>query len=403
MLRHRTGPLLVAIQIALSLAILVNALYIVNLRYESANRSSGIADEADVLYMMVRPVARQTYSESIAQQDRDLAALKAIPGVVSASWTSQMPMSTSGSTNGYSLDRKQNQPSAHLSTFFAPGDFVTTTGLKLIDGRNFNAADIVEMSDNDSNSQQRFARVVILTKAAAEQLFPGTSAVGKMLLRGAGDDADEMRVVGVVERLQSSSAQEGTRGELSLIAPLRSWYSYARYVVRAQPGQRDRVLKEAETVLRKATPAPRVIKAKTVSEDRYERYRNERSMALTLVAVSVLLLIVTASGIIGMTMLRVAQRRKQIGVRRAIGARRSDIVRWFVTENLLITAAGIVVGLVLAIALNQLLVSQLELPKLPIAYLLFGVGTLLGLAVLAVYGPAWRAAGIPPAIATRSA
>jgi putative ABC transport system permease protein len=99
----------------------------------------------------------------------------------------------------------------------------------------------------------------------------------------------------------------------------------------------------------------------------------------------------------------VQQRRKQIGVRRALGARRVDILRYFLTENVMITASGVSVGLLGAIGLNQLLVSKLEMAKLPLPYM--GAGALLffALGVLAVYGPAWRAASISPAMATRSA
>jgi putative ABC transport system permease protein len=403
MLRSKTAPLLVAIQVAISLAILANALYIVNLRYQTTERPSGIPNEQDVLYMQVRPVAPLDYNAAVAQQERDLKALAAIPGVMATAFTSQMPMSTSGSTSGYALDRTQVQPSMLLSTYFVTGDFIPALDLRLLEGRNFTASDVVEFDPNADDRTTKYARSIILTKAAADQLYPGTSAVGRILYLGTGDDANELRVVGVIERLQSTTAQASLAAENSALLPLRVWTSYSRYAVRTQPGQRDRVLHAAEDALRKATPAARLIRARTVSEDRLQRYRNERSLALTLVAVSVLLLLVTASGIVGMTMLRVAQRRKQIGVRRAIGARRADIVRWFVTENVLITTAGVAVGLLLAIALNQMLVSQLELPKLPLPYLLVGASTLWVLGIVSVAAPAWKAAGIPPAIATRSA
>jgi putative ABC transport system permease protein len=99
----------------------------------------------------------------------------------------------------------------------------------------------------------------------------------------------------------------------------------------------------------------------------------------------------------------VAQRRKSIGVRRALGARGRDIVRYFVTENLLITTAGIAAGLLLALALNGLLRRTLEMGQLPLAYLASGAGVLWLLGVAAVWGPASRAASTPPAIATRTA
>ncbi len=104
-----------------------------------------------------------------------------------------------------------------------------------------------------------------------------------------------------------------------------------------------------------------------------------------------------------MASLWVTQRRKQIGVRRALGARRADILRYFIAENMMITGTGVLSGVVLAIGLNQLLVAKLEMTKLPLEYLLAGTGIFFALGIIAVYGPAWRAASISPAMATRSA
>ena len=401
LLRSKTAALLIAIQVALSIAILANALYIVNLRYSSSSRPSGIANENEVFTPTARSVKRPTHNEAMAQQQRDVEALRALPGVVAATWTSQMPMSRSGSTSSFSLDRKQTRQSIDLSTFFAPPGFIDTLGLRLIEGRDLTAEDMVEFDDEDSPTK-KFAKVAIITKDAADVLYPGTSAVGKTLYYGIGDDAWEMRVIGVVERLQSVIAQTGPKAEYSAIIPLLIDLTYPKYAVRAAPGQRDRLMTDAEAALRNASLTPRLIFVRSSEEDRNNRYRNERALAWMLIAVSALLLLVTASGIVGMTTLRVAQRRKQIGVRRALGARRIDILRYFITENIVITTGGIFAGVVLAVLLNQVLVSQLELPKLPIVYLAIGMGVLWLLGIAAVYGPAWRAASIPPATATRS-
>ena len=401
LMRSKTAPLLVAVQVALSLAILANALYVVNLRQASSARPSGLADEANTITMTVRPVKRQTHDEAIAQQKRDVEVLRALPGVKAATWISQMPMSTSGSNSGFALDRKQSRQSIILSTYFAPPGAIDVLGLKLVEGRDIASDDMVEFDSEKDTPARTWPRAIILTKAAAEQLYPGTSAIGKTLFYGTGDDASEMRVIGVVERLQSVLAETGPRAEYAAIIPLLMDLTYPKYAIRAEPGQRDRVMKDAETALR--DPAnPRVIFARNSEDDRARRYRNERSLAWMLIGVSALLLLVTASGVVGMTMLRVAQRRKQIGVRRALGARRRDIINYFVTENLLVSTAGIALGLVLAIALNQTLVRVLELPKLPIAYLGMGALALWVLGIVAVMGPAWRAASIPPAEATRS-
>lgn len=96
------------------------------------------------------------------------------------------------------------------------------------------------------------------------------------------------------------------------------------------------------------------------------------------------------------------QRRKQIGVRRALGARRIDILRYFIVENVMITSGGVVGGVLLGVGLNQLLVSKLEMTRLPLPYLIAGALLFWAIGILAAYGPAWRAASISPALATRS-
>jgi putative ABC transport system permease protein len=161
-------------------------------------------------------------------------------------------------------------------------------------------------------------------------------------------------------------------------------------------------MKEAEAAITKQ-PGMMVISNESMETNRFDLYRNDRAIAWMLSTVTVLLLLVTGSGIVGMATLWVNQRRKQIGVRRALGARKVDILRYFIMENFIITSGGVVAGLVLAVALNQLLVSQLELTKLPIGYLAFGSLVLWLVGVASVYAPAWRASGISPAIATRSA
>ncbi len=404
LLRNKTAPLLIAAQVAISLAILANALHVINLRLATSARPSGIEDEANVFYIAKRPLQKLNHADTLAQQQRDAEALAAIPGVKAVSFASQMPMSQSGNNSGLSTDRKQTQSTATAGMYFSAGPLIKAMGLKLIEGRDFNADDVVEVDSELDDVGKKFPKGIIITKALSDLLYPGGgSAIGKTVFYGTGNDAAESRVVGVVEHLQTAGAQSGVKGEYSAIVPIRMSYTFSRFVVRTEAGQRDRIMPEAETALRKVAPGLMRIRTQSVEQDRTDRYRNEKALAWMLVAVSGLLLLVTASGIVGMTTLRVAQRKKLIGVRRALGARKRDILRYFITENFLITSGGVVAGLILAVLLNQLLVSQLEMSKLPIGYLAYGAATLWLLGVIAVYGPAWRAAGISPAIATRSA
>jgi putative ABC transport system permease protein len=403
LLRNKTGAILVAVQIAVSLAILSNALHIVQVRQAVAARPSGLIDEASTFNVSTRWLLKETPEYDLAVQKREVALMRAIPGVAGVATTNQMPLSRSGSTNSVSIDRKQVNETASASTYYTDGLLVGAWGLRLIQGRDFTAGDVLDLDVTKSNE---FPKTVIITRALAEKIWPGeANVVGKTLLFGVGEDANPTQVIGVLDRLQSAHAQVNEDGEFSAILPQRSLGGTpgASYTVRTEPGQRDRVMKEVEEVLRKATATPVIVRMKSTSEDRTDRYRADVALSWMLITVSVLLLIITASGIVGMASLLVTQRRKQIGVRRALGARKVDILRYFITENLMITATGVVCGVLLAIGLNELLVSKLEMAKLPLHYLVYGTGVFFVLGVAAVYGPAWRGASISPAMATRSA
>jgi putative ABC transport system permease protein len=401
LLRNKTGALLVAVQVAISMAILANALHIVNMRLEKAARPSGIADESTVFNINIRNLDMGGHEAQLATLKREIATLRALPGVVSVAEVSQIPMSRDGSTNDVSVDRNQVNSTANASFYITPDSLVKTWGLKLVEGRDFTPADVQEI---DQNTQNKTPEAVMVTRALAEKMFPGAgSYVGKVFYFGSGEDANLARIVGVVERLQSQQAETAETAEFATITPVRlTGNSSNLYTVRVEPGQMDRVMREAEEALRKATATPVVIKTQTMDEVRKQRYRSDRTLSWMLVTVSGLLLLITASGIVGIASLWVTQRRKQIGVRRALGARRVDIVRYFLTENFMITSAGVFAGVLMALALNHLLVTRLEMERLPAVYLLAGTGVFWLLGVIAVYGPAWRAASISPALATRS-
>jgi len=401
LLRNKTGPILVALQVALSLAILANAAHIVNERRAVAARPSGLADEHSTFYISARTLSNDTPEQELATIKRQTALLRAVGGVVSVAHTTQMPLARSGSNTSVAVDRRQARASAIASTYLSGDSLIKTLGLKLIEGRDFLPSELLDYNESTSTEQPP---QVIATKALAEKMWPGQSAVGKTMFFGTGKDAQPAQVVGVVETLMSAHAEVGEAGMYSVIVPARLYGGgpVDLYAIRTEPGQRDRVMKEAEEALRKSSATPMITKMKTVDEDRKERYRADVALQWMLVTVSVLLLLITASGIVGMASLWVTQRRKQIGVRRALGAKKTDILRYFIAENFMITSAGVFGGVALGLALNQLLVSKLEMARLPAGYLVFGALGFWLLGVLAAYGPAWRAASISPATATRS-
>jgi len=399
LLRNKTGPFLVALQVALSLALLTNALHIVNERRTVAARPSGLLDEAATFYFKVRSLNNDTPEQMLATINQQTEVLRGVPGVLAVAHVSQMPLSNSGSTSSMSASRDPQQETSSAAMYVSGDSVVQTFGLQLAEGRDFLPGEKMDINEKQERTPPQ---AVIVSKALADRLWPGASAIGKALYFGTGDAPGAM-IVGVVERLQTAHAQIGDLGEFSVIMPARLYgEAGAIYAMRAEPGQRDRVMKDAEQALRKSSVIPMILETGTVEQDRQKRYRADLALSWMLVTVSVLLLLVTCSGIVGMASLWVTQRRKQIGVRRALGARKIDILRYFILENVLITSAGVVGGVLLGVGLNHLLVSKLEMTRLPPVYLVGGAVLFWAIGVLAAYGPAWRAASTSPALATRS-
>jgi putative ABC transport system permease protein len=397
LLRSKTGAVLVAAQVALTLAIVTNAASILVVRLATSARPSGV-DEANVF--QIAYVGSRVIDDREAAVQRDLEVLRAMPGVRAAALTNQFPLSQSGWQGGVTIDRK---PASGIDVGVYLGDeaFIGALGLELVEGRDFTAADVVTADERVADFE---TSTVIVTRHLARKLFPTeATAVGKTIYFGSGDTAFAMQIVGVVDYLMTVNATTDDGAYDSILMPVRYYTNRVMYAVRTEPGQRSRVMRDAEQAM--SSLRKDRVRTLNVSMDqiRDRRYRNDRTGIGMLVGIGVALLLVTGSGIVGVASLWVSQRRRQIGVRRALGAKRLDIIRYFVTENLIITTGGVAAGILLAIGLNQFLAGTFELRSLSPAYLAIGVVALWSLGIVAVLGPAWRAAAIPPAIATRGA
>ena len=402
LMRHKTAAALIVVEIALTCAIICNALFMISDRLSQVREVSGIAEE-ELVRVQISGIGSDT--DQVARTRTDLASLRAIPGVKDATVLNQVPFVNSSWNSGVRLQQEQQQSTLNATTYMAEDQFIETLGLKLVAGRDFNADEYREASDLlERTTEDGNIPATIITRSLADKLFPGEDAIGKAFYSWG--DAP-IRVVGVVEHLVRPGGMGGpAEREYAMVFPLRPHYNLGgNYVIRTDPDRRTEVLAAAKAVLQ-ANGADRIIQeenSKTFEQLRREYYQAPRAMAWLLGIVCVALLLVTALGIIGLASFWVQQRTKQIGVRRALGATRGQILRYFQTENFLLASAGIVIGMLLAYAINQMLMSKYELDRLPLYYLPVGAVALWLLGQLAVLGPARRAANVPPAIATRSA
>jgi putative ABC transport system permease protein len=400
LMRHKTAAALIVVEIALTCAIICNALFMISERITQVREVSGIA-EKELVRVQLTGIGSD--DNAAAQTKADLAALRGIPGVTAATVINQVPFVSSSWNSGVRLSQDQQQSTLSATNYMAEDQFIKTMGLKLVAGRVFEPDEFLEFEDMNKPDSPGNIPVAIITRKMADKLFPGEDAVGKSFYSWG--DAPT-RIVGVVEHLVRPSMQGGPGArEYSMIFPVRTHYNVGgNYVIRTTPERRDEVLKTAVATLR-ANSSNRIIldeNTKTFEELRNEFYQAPRSMAWLLGAVCVLLLFVTALGIVGLASFWVQQRSKQIGIRRALGATRRQILRYFQTENFLLATLGIVMGMTLAYGINQLLMGKYELPRLPLYYLPVGAVLLWLLGQASVLGPAIRAAAVPPAVATRS-
>ena len=140
----------------------------------------------------------------------------------------------------------------------------------------------------------------------------------------------------------------------------------------------------------------------SMDETRERSYRGDASMIRMLTFTIVLLVVITSLGIVGLASFSVNRRTKQIGTRRALGASKLAILRYFMTENFIISLVGVLIGAALTVGLNIVMIETFSLTR--IAWYLVPVAMLMLLLVgqAAVFGPAKRASSVPPAVATRT-
>jgi putative ABC transport system permease protein len=320
-----------------------------------------------------------------------------VPGVVDAEATSTFPLWGAGWTTGLKLSPKQDFATAHTAVYFVDVHGMSAFGLRLAAGEWFKADEIGEQRDDET----KFPSSIIVTQSLARNLFPHTNPLGQVVYLGSSQPA---RIVGIIDHAQTPFASQTggyAQADDASFFPYQYLSNDSVYVVRTVPGQLVPVMKAAQDKLFQITPLRVVSSVRTFAQVRRDSYGSERKTSVILAVVCGLLLVVTALGVVGLTMYWVAQRRRYIGMRRALGARRSDILRYFHQENLIIAGCGALLGIALGVGGNIWLASNLALMRMSIAFICVGAAIVIGLSQLAVIWPALRAASIPPAIATR--
>lgn len=400
--KHKLTAILLTLQVAFTCAIVCNCAFMIAQRMLRVSLPTGIA-ESELSVIHVTGIGRD--KNPWARHQEDLAALRAISGVERAvAGSSSLPLNQNESDYGTcaskaALDRAMQAMSPEAAGCVSPSMYdgspglIRTLGLDLVAGRDFRSDEYV--------TGQKDVAVAIISRSLAHELYPHGHALGKEMAVGPNHT---VRVVGIVRTLLAPNLRQSSTRYYTMIWPQLPADAGVDYVMRSAPQDRERVLEAARATLLKLDPS-RIINPKrmrTYTQIRAQYFQRDTTMIGLLAASAVGLLFVTALGITGLANFWVQQRTRSIGIRRAVGATRSDILRYFQTENFLIVTGGVVLGAILAVGLNLLLMRHYELPRLPLWYLAVGAAVLWLLGQLAVLAPALRASNVPPVVATRS-
>jgi predicted permease len=397
--QNRANNALVVVQVALALILLVGSGLMIR-TFQTLRLVDPGFDPKDALIMDINiPGAMVKDPEAVMKLEQGiLEKISAIPGVTSAGITISVPMDgRHGSYQVYARDKNyQSVPPLRPLKLISPG-LVASMRNRLIAGREFSWTEIY-----------RRRPVAMLSENLARELWGDPRlAIGKQINTSPKDAWRE--VVGVVNDERDDGVQEK--------APQMAYYPLlmnnfegvptivqrsVSYVVRSKRAGSQGLLADVQRAVWSVNPTLPLANVRTL-EDLYNKSLARTSFTLTMLAMAgVMALSIGLVGVYGVISYSVSQRKREVGIRVALGARRRELVRLFVGHGLALAVIGIACGLAGAVGLTRVLASQLfEVSPLdPLTYGMVSLGLLVA-AAMASYLPTLRAMGLGPIAALR--
>jgi putative ABC transport system permease protein len=397
--RNKSSAILLIAQITLMVAFISNLVSMISARFELVDRPTGM-DESSMFAIGFRLT---NGVETIPMLRADLATVRGTSGVVDAVNANGYPLRGGGWQDGVSHDPGHTnlQDQIALTAVYAMGQqAVTTLRLKLVEGRDFAPEDVIEGQDRAAP----LPGVAIISRALKNQLFPNGNALGQQIYLTT-DSKQPIVVIGVVERLQSPTAAETTdekQSQNSMILPTVAGGEGGLFLVRARVGTVETTMHAVQNALLASNPNRIFGRLRPYSEVRKAAYAKDLSMALAFSILLSVLVLITALAIAGLTSFWVVRRKIQIGIRRALGASRGAITRYFLLENAILCIAGAAMGAVAAQLVSLWLWSHLGIVRIQLPELLICGLVVVTIGQLAAMVPALQAARVPPSQALRS-
>lgn len=404
--RHKIRVVLLVVLITLSMAVTSNAFLIVFSSIGRIDRASGVVDKDLFMLREQRIIVGSTQKKVALDAGKswiqeDLAALKKSSYVASVCVINTLPLTGSNFTSGgIGLKSDQRSSTADISYYLGSKDILTTLGLRLVAGRAFNAEDVTYVESTGLSSPNS----IIITQALSNALFPSGNAVGHQVYLDGGDVPST--IIGVVDRLQAASVAgwaESFEWNSVIIPAIQVGYT-TTYAVRAKEGHLVEAMLDAKRQLY-SIDRMRIIGDKDMSSFesiRRSAYQADFGVAVVIGAISVALLTIMAGGVAGASNSWVVQRRRQIGIRRALGATKAQIASYFICENMFVTTMGVMIGCIASYGVNLYLFANYGTDHLSLMFLVLSTCVIFAVSFFGALWSVLRSTAVPPMVATRA-
>ena len=393
LLRRFTSALLL-LQLALTLGLIVNSFILADETRERLLQPTGLPLE-NMLVVESLPNSKayddDDYYRSII--DEDLAKLAQLPGVNSVAPHIQLPIQTGGwNANMQDINAPADAPhDKHLdfvSMYYSTPDALAGFGGRIIDGRGLTWDD--EIKDNDEGKPN-----IVISQSLANALYPDGNAVGQITNRG--------HVVGITSNfLNSPNLDPEKQFFYFVVGPITNPAFMQHYVLNVDADQMDAVRAKVSDVILGVQPERTIMDIYTMAERHTQFFERDTGLAGLFAMLCILMLIITAISSYAHAQFHITQQKKFIGIRRALGARRKDILIYVLSENWLMTIAGALVGVLFVVGFNMFLAQQISIGQPSVSLYLTAVCIVLAAGTIATWLPALKTSKIPPVIATRT-
>jgi predicted permease len=397
--RHYARRGLVIAQVALAVMLVIEAGLVVQTVYNLTKIDAGFDRSRLVTFSMTLPMANSDPDTRAQAYQRVLDRLRSVPGVLGTAAMSGLPPNRTPDAiatpiENYTSD--DGKPFEIVDYYqFVMGDYFGTMGIPIVAGRSF------EPTDNASQG-----KAAIVNETLAKRIWQGQNPLGRRVRPpggpfGAGDDVWHT-VVGVAKDVRQRGVERPAGTELYISLDQHGVSPPSMNVVVRTTLPPTALSGTIERAVREVDAAVPVVRLRDMDSVFAESIRRPRLLAQLLGAFAGLALLLAAIGTYGVLSYMVTERRREIGIRVALGAARSHVLTQIMKQGLQVTALGVTLGLAGAIAANRLLATLLfGVQPTDAVTITFVIATITAIAVVASWLPAWRASRLDPNVVLR--